>query len=458
MMRLAEAAALAGAERCGADAEVLGVSTDSRSIARGELFVAIRGESFDGHAFVAMAAQRGAAGALVDAAWAVGQAAPAPLPLLVVHDARAALGRLGAGWRLKYSPALIAVAGSNGKTTTKEMLAAILRAHVGEAAVLATAGNLNGDIGVPLTLLQLGASHRYAVIELGMNHPGEMAPIAAMAQPGFALITNAHREHLEFMGSVEGAALENALVFDTLPADGVAIVNADDALAPLFRERAGGRRVVEFGLEAPAAVSARHTLRHLSSEISLSTPAGTALATLSIPGLHSVRNALAAAAAAHAAGVPPAASGAGLCAFRPYNRRLQVKAGPEGSTLIDDSYNANPDSVRAAIDVLAAAPGRTVLVFGDMGEVGEQGPDFHVEIGRYAKERGIWRLLALGEASVHTAAAFGEGARHYATIEDLLVALRKLLDAETTVLVKGSRFMQMFRVVAALTQTTVEAH
>jgi len=458
MMQLAEAAALAGAERRGADARVVGVSTDSRNIARDELFVAIRGENFDGHAFVAMAAQRGAAGALVDAAWAAKAGAAAPLPLLVAGDARVALGRLGAGWRRRFTPTVIAVAGSNGKTTTKEMLASILRVHAGADAVLATAGNLNGDIGVPLTLLRLGAAHRYAVIELGMNHPGEMAPIAAMAAPCIAVVTNAHREHLEFMGTVEGAAGENALVFDALPADGIAVVNADDALADYFRGRAQGRTILDFGLESSALVGARYALRPLSSEITVVMQAGEAQAMLAIPGLHSVRNALAAAACAHAAGVPPAAIAAGLSAFRPYTRRLQVMAGPEGATVIDDSYNANPDSVRAAIDVLAAAAGPTVLVFGDMGELGEQAADFHAEIGRYAKERGIGRLLALGEDSVHAVAAFGEGARHYATLEDLLAALRSLSWPGATVLVKGSRFMQMFRVVAALTQSPAEAH
>ncbi|MGE0874765.1 MAG: UDP-N-acetylmuramoyl-tripeptide--D-alanyl-D-alanine ligase [Burkholderiales bacterium] len=458
MMRLVEAARMAGATLRGADAVVLGVSTDSRGIAAGELFVAIRGETYDGHDFVRMAAGRGAAGALVDAAWAARQSAPDPLPLLLAEDARVALGRLGAGWRQKFAPAVIAVAGSNGKTTTKEMLASILRAHAGEPAVLATAGNLNGDIGVPLTLLRMGAAHRYAVIELGMNHPGEMAPIAAMTRPGCALITNAHREHLEFMGSVEGAAGENALVFDALPVDGIAVINADDALAQFFRERAKGRRVVDFGIEAGATVGARYVLRHLSSEIRISTPAGPAEATIAIPGLHSVRNALAAAACAYATGVPPAAIAAGLCAFRPYNRRLQVKAGPGGSTLIDDSYNANPDSVRAAIDVLAAAPGRSVLVFGDMGELGEGGPEFHAEIGRYARARGIGSLLALGESSVHTVAAFGDGARHFASLEDLLGHLRTRLDAQTTVLVKGSRFMQMIRVVEALARAPEETH
>jgi len=458
MMQLAEAALLAGAEHRGADARVVGVSTDSRSIARGELFVAIRGDNFDGHAFVAMAAQRGAAGALVDAEWASTAGDGAPLPLLVAAEARVALGRLGAGWRRRFKLTVIAVAGSNGKTTTKEMLASILRAHAGQDAVLATAGNLNGDIGVPLTLLRLGADHRYAVIELGMNHPGEMAPIAAMAAPGIAVVTNAHREHLEFMGTIEGAAGENAQVFDALPADGIAVVNADDALADFFRGRAQGRGILDFGLESSAAVGARYALRPLSSEITVVTPAGEARATLAIPGLHSVRNALAAAACAHAAGVPHGAIAAGLSAFRPYNRRLQVMAGPEGSTVIDDSYNANPDSVRAAIDVLAAAGGPTVLVFGDMGELGELAPDFHAEIGRYAKERGIGRLLALGEDSVHAVAAFGEGARHYATLEDLLAALRSLAWPGATVLVKGSRFMQMFRVVAALTQSPAEAH
>jgi UDP-N-acetylmuramoyl-tripeptide--D-alanyl-D-alanine ligase len=450
MMSLAEAAAAMQGRRMGADLRFSGVSTDSRAIGRGELFVAIRGERFDGHDFLGMAQERGAAAAVVER----GFAGAAPLPVVEVADTRRALGELGRHWRARFAPVLVAVAGANGKTTTKEMLAAILRAHAGEAAVLATKGNLNTDIGVPLTVLAMRAAHRYCAIELGMNHPGEIAWLAAIAQPTIAVVTNAQREHMEFMKSVEASAEENASVLRALPADGIAVVNADDACAPIFRRAAGARRIVDFGLEREAAVSGGHAMRGLTSEITVRTPAGEARATLAIPGLHNVRNALAAAACAHAAGVPPAAIGRGLEAFRPYTGRLQLKRTRAGATLIDDSYNANPDSVRAAIDVLAACPAPTVLALGDMGEVGEQGPAFHREVGAYAKSRGIGALYALGEASRESAQAFGAGARHFESPEALAAAL----PGEATVLVKGSRFMKMERVVAALTGESGAAH
>jgi len=450
MMSLAEAAAATQGDLAGADARFCGVSTDSRSIGRGELFVAIRGERFDGHDFLGMAQARGAAGALVER----GHAGGAPLPVIAVEDTRKALGELGRHWRARFAPAVIAIAGANGKTTTKEMLAAILRAHAGEAAVLWTRGNLNTDIGVPLTVLGMREQHRYCAIELGMNHPGEIAWLAAIARPTIAVVTNAQREHMEFMKSVEASAQENAHALRALPAQGIAVVNADDACAPIFREAAGARRVVDFGLERKAAVSGGYALKALTSEITVRTPAGEARATLSIPGLHNVRNALAAAACAHAAGVPPEAIGRGLAAFRPYAGRLQVKRTAHGATLIDDSYNANPDSVRAAIDVLAACPAPTVLALGDMGEVGEQGPAFHREVGAYARSRGIGALYALGPASREAAQAFGADARHFDTPEALAAALPR----EATVLVKGSRFMRMERVVSALTGAAQGGH
>ena len=450
MMSLSEAARFAEGRLNGADAVFSGVSTDSRSLARGELFVAIRGERYDGHEFLGMAQEKGAAGALIDGR----HAGAAPLPAIVVDDTRRALGRIGRCWRGRFAPVLIAITGSNGKTTTKEMLASILRAHAGDAAVLATRGNLNTDIGVPLTLLGLRAAHKYAVVELGMNHPGEIATLSALARPTEALVNNAQREHLEFMKSVEAVAAENASVFDALPADGVAVINADDGQAAVFRRAAGSRRTVEFGLDVPAPVSGRYALKHLSSEITISTPAGKSSATLAIPGLHNVRNALAAAACAHAAGVPPAAIGAGLGAFRPYSGRLQVKRAASGATVIDDSYNANPDSVRAAIDVLAACAAPTVLVLGDMGEVGEQGPALHREIGAYARASRIGALYGIGEASREAVKAFGADGRHFDSQEQLVAAL----SAGATVLVKGSRFMRMERVVAALTGEAQGGH
>ncbi len=446
MMRLDEAAKALGARRVGSDTGFSAVSTDTRTLVGGELFVALRGERFDGHAFLEAARRAGAAAAMVDEQYA----GPAPLPLLTVADTRRGLGALARHWRARFSPVLVAITGSNGKTTTKEMLAGILRRHGGDEAVLATVGNLNNDIGVPLTLLRLRGTHRYCAVELGMNHKGEIAYLAGIARPTVALVNNAQREHLEFMGSVQEVAAENASVYGALPADGIAVVNADDAHAALFRAAACGRRVVDFGLAAPAVVSGGYALKPLASELRLRTPTGEADATLAIPGLHNVRNALAASACAHAAGVPVPAIAAGLTAFRPYAGRLQVKRAISGATVIDDSYNANPDSVRAAIDVLAAAAGPTVLVLGDMGEVGEQGPEFHLEVGRYARERGIGVLYALGETTAHAVTGFGRGARHFASMDDLIEALRTAAGTGATVLVKGSRFMRMERAVAAL--------
>jgi UDP-N-acetylmuramoyl-tripeptide--D-alanyl-D-alanine ligase len=442
MMSLAEAAAVLGAGVRGADVRFSGVSTDSRTLRRGELFVALRGERFDGHGFLQNAAAAKAAAALIDSRY-VGDL---PLPTAVVDDTRLALGVLARHWRARFRPALIAVAGSNGKTTVKEMLASILRSHAGDETVLVTAGNLNNDIGVPLTLLRMRQAHRWCAVELGMNHKGEIAYLADIARPSVALVNNAQREHLEFMNSVEEVAAENAAVYGALPADGIAVVNADDAHAGFFRSRAGARRVIDFGLDASAQVTARHAVKPLSSELWLRTPQGEAQATLAIPGLHNVRNALAAAAAAYAVGIDVNGIAQGLTAFRPYTGRLQVKQARGGATLIDDTYNANPDSVRAAIDVLASCPGPSVLVLGDMGEVGAQGAHFHREVGAYARAKGISSLLALGEATRDAVQAFGPGGRHFDKVEELVAHV-----SGNSILVKGSRFMKMERVVAALT-------
>ena len=446
MMSLAEAGAMTSGRISGEDVRFSGVSTDSRSLAKGEMFVALRGDRFDGHEFLEAAAKRGAATAMVDRRYQ----GPYDLPVVIVEDTKRGLADLARGWRARFAPPLIAIAGSNGKTTVKEMVASILRAHAGEQAVLATTGNLNNDIGVPIMLLRLRREHRLCAIELGMNHRGEIAFLASMAAPTVALVNNAQREHLEFMGSVEEVAQENACVYDALPPGGVAVVNADDDHAAYFRSRASAQRIVDFGLER-GSVRCRYLLGNLSSEITVQLPQGEVRAVLSIPGLHNVRNALAAAACAVAVGIPARTIGEGLTAFRPYTGRLQVKQARDGATVIDDSYNANPDSVRAAIDVLASCPAPRVLVLGDMGEVGSQGPEFHREVGAYARSRGIDRLLALGEASVHAVEGFGAGAQHFAEVEALVPAI-----SGRTVLVKGSRFMRMERVVAALTGARTE--
>lgn len=452
MMRLSEVSKILGARLQGADVAFEAVSTDTRAIRRGDLFIALKGERFDAHAFVAQAAAAGAVAAIVE------RPAQADIPQIVVGNTLDALGALARHWRGRFTLPLIALTGSNGKTTVKEMLASILRAQAGSEHVLSTRGNLNNHIGVPLMLLELRAHHRYAAIEMGMNHPGEIAQLAAIGRPTVVLVNNAQREHMEFMATVEAVARENAAAFAALPADGTAVVNADDAHADYFRSAAGGHRVVDFGLERPAAVSGGYVLKNLSSEIHLRTPAGEASATLAIPGLHNVRNALAACACAHAVGISPDVMSTGLDQFLPYTGRLQVKRAAGGATVIDDTYNANPDSVRAAIDVLAKCAPPTVLVLGDMGEVGAHSAEFHREVGAYAKSRNVSSLCAFGDQAGEAVAAFGAPALHAQSIEQLLERVQACATPQATLLVKGSRFMRMERVVNALTGETGGVH
>jgi len=450
MMDMREAARAAGGEARGTNARFAAVSSDTRTLAGGTLFVALRGERFDGHEYLAAAGARGAVAAMVERR-AQAADSDAPLPLLIVEDTRLGLGRLAAYWRRKFTLPLIAVTGSNGKTTVKEMIAGILAEHAGSGRAYATPGNLNNDIGLPLTLLGLRAQHTCAVVELGMNHAGETAYLAAIAQPTVALVNNAQREHQEFMHGVEDVAREHGAVFSALPADGVAVINADDDYAGYWRGVCAPRRVLDFGIDRPATVGGRYTLRDFGSEIVLHVPQGEAPVSLQAAGVHNVRNALAAAAAAAAAGVGLDAIARGLAAFRPVQGRLQKTDGRHGAVVLDDTYNANPDSVIAAIDVLARSGGEKLLVLGDMGEVGAQGAAFHAEIGRHARARGIDRMFVLGESSRHAAAAFGEGARHYGDIDALLAELAPCLAQGVTVLIKGSRFMRMERVLQALT-------
>ena len=431
-----------------ADAVFDGVSTDSRQVAAGTLFVALRGERFDAHDFLHEVVAKGVA-AIVAERIPEGLAVPA----LMVPDTRVALGEMAAFWRRRFTLPVIGVTGSNGKTTVKEMIAAILAAAFGNEQCLATRGNLNNEIGVPLTVFRLNEGYKAAVVELGMNHPGEIAVLAAMAQPTVALVNNAQREHQEFMESVEAVARENGAVIRALQEGGVAVFPADDAYTPLWRAfaaEAGGRKVLTFGLSDEADVSCTYQSGDFGSELSVRAPVAAFNARIAAAGVHNVRNALAAAACTLAIGVPAEAIVRGLASFAPVNGRLQRKQAACGALVIDDTYNANPDSVRAAIDVLAGANGQRVLVLGDMGEVGNEGPEFHEEIGAYARERGIDRLLLLGELSSHAQAAFGEGARHFADIALLNAEVDAAVSSGTTVLVKGSRFMKMERVVQHL--------
>jgi UDP-N-acetylmuramoyl-tripeptide--D-alanyl-D-alanine ligase len=461
MMRLAEAAHAVGAEIRGSDVAFSSVSQDSRSLAPGALFVALRGERFDGHRFLARAAQQGAVAALVDEEAGLrieDRGSRGGLPLLVVSDTRKALGLLGKYWRTKFQIPLVALTGSSGKTTVKEMLALVLHEACAEAlpqssilnpqsCVLATRGNLNNDIGVPLMLLELRPHHRYAVIEMGMNHAGEIAWLTSLAHPDVALVTNAGRAHLEGLGSKEAVARAKGEIFEGLTPDGVAVINADDHFAALWRELAAQHRVVTFGVDAPADITATYALSGVASQIVLTTPLGTAPSALQVPGLHNVRNALAAAAAASALEIDPQIIAAGLAAFAGVKGRLQTKRALHGATLIDDTYNANPDSVCAAISVLAAAPGVRLMVLGDMGELGATAPELHAEIGTFARAAGIDQLLTLGELSQQAARTFGKGARHFPRIEELLAEIESRLAPDVTMLIKGSRFMRMERVV-----------
>jgi UDP-N-acetylmuramoyl-tripeptide--D-alanyl-D-alanine ligase len=429
------------------------VHTDSRSLQAGDLFVALRGERFDGNQFIAQAKAQGAV-AVVCEVTGEAQAAAHDLPALVVPDARIALGELAAGWRAQFSLPLIAVTGSNGKTTVTQMIASILRAHAGDDA-LSTQGNLNNDIGVPLTLFNLRAHHRLAVVELGMNHPGEIAYLSKLAQPTVALVNNAQREHQEYMGTVEAVAYENGAVLQALPNEGMAVFPSDDEFTPVWRDLSGQRQQRSFAMASHSQADVRAAVIVWQTgawQFTLKTPEGTAPVRLHIAGRHNVKNALAATACAMAAGVPLAAIAQGLVAFEPVkgrSRALVLQTAKGEITLVDDTYNANPDSVRAAIDVLVELPAPRLLVLGDMGEVGNQGPEFHGEVGHYAAECGIEALFTLGELCKHSAQAFGS-ARHFEDMDSLLAAVTAQLGEFHSVVVKGSRFMKMERVVQAL--------
>jgi UDP-N-acetylmuramoyl-tripeptide--D-alanyl-D-alanine ligase len=436
-----------------------GVAIDSRVVRAGDLFVALRGERFDGHDYVARAFERGAAAAMV----ALDRAASLSGNLLAVSDPLRALGALARVWRERFTLPVVGVVGSNGKTTVKEMIAAMLRTQFAHDEVHATAGNLNNAIGLPLTILGLRARHRAAVVEIGMNHAGETAELAAIAQPTIAVINNAQREHQEFMKSVADVAAEHAALLSALPVGGVAVINADDDYAPYWTEIVTRRNaegamltVRDFGLRAPAAVSARFRIESWGTFIDVSAPEGRVSFELRAPGRHNVSNALGALAAATAAGADLSSAAAGLAAFRPLAGRLQASDLPDGGAVIDDTYNANPDSVRAAIAVLARASAPRWLVFGDMGEVGDEGVAFHREIGAYARAAGIDRLFGVGELAQHAVNAFGTNGEHFADVATLTAALHPI--PGLTVLVKGSRFMRMERVVAALTGATAAVH
>ena len=443
-MRLGEAAAALGLRAAGEDVAFHGVGTDSRTVSRGALFVAVRGPRFDGHDFIGDARRRGAAAALVE------RAPSEPIPFILAGDPVRALGQLAAAWRSRFRDLLlVGVTGSNGKTTVKEMTAAIFRTS---GPVCATRGNLNNEIGVPLTLCDLDAGHHAAVVELGANHRGEIAALTTLARPSVGVVTQCAPAHLEGFGSIEGVARAKGELIEHLPGDAAAVINADDPYAGLWRELAGRRRCTSFGAGAEADVRVRATSGAAGRRVLLDTPAGEIAIDLALPGAHNALNAGAAAAAAIAAGAGLAAVRDGLAAVRPAKGRLESKRGPRGAEILDDTYNANPASLHAGLRVLAAKPAPRWLVLGDMAELGPDGASLHAEAGRRARSHGVERLLVLGDLSVEAARAFGGGATHFDDRGTLVERLREELPDGATVLVKGSRSMAMERVVDAIAE------
>jgi UDP-N-acetylmuramoyl-tripeptide--D-alanyl-D-alanine ligase len=443
-MMLSELARVTRGRQIGADVTIAAVSIDTRTLEPGALFVALDGPNFDGHDYLGAARERGARAALVT------RQIDIDLPQVVVPQTRRALGEMAAWWRSCHDVTLVAVTGSNGKTTVKEMLAAIFN-QVSQH-VLATRGNLNNDLGVPLTLMRLRDSHEYAVVEMGMNNPGELTYLTGLAKPDIAVITNAAAAHLEGLGGLEAVARAKGEILAGLSAAGTAVLNADDMYFALWRELAGERRVISFALEQNADVTAEYELLTTGARLSLTTPSGAGECTLQVAGRHNVLNALAAAAAASAAGVNIQAILGGLSNWQGVKGRLQRQRIGE-LQLIDDSYNANPASLQAGIEVLAAQPGTRILVMGDMMELGEEAAELHAAAGRRAADAGIDFLYGLGDMTVLACRAFGDQAKHFSDHARLAHTLKEQLDSmagPVTVLVKGSRSMQMERIVAVL--------
>jgi UDP-N-acetylmuramoyl-tripeptide--D-alanyl-D-alanine ligase len=427
----------------GQDAVFTGVSTDTRTLKQGDLFVALVGPRFDGHLFLAEALASGASGAMVS------RHINTSLPTIEVEDTRIALGSLAAFWRGQFEIPLVAVTGSNGKTTVKNMIASIFAES---APVCATKGNLNNDIGVPLTLLRLRKEHRRAVIEMGMNHRGEIAYLSHLTKPTIAVITNAAHAHLEGLGSVEQVAQAKGEIFGGLTEDGVAVINADDDYSKLWRGLSAPHRVMTFGMENPADVTAEYQPTDNGSLVSMKTTEGDIEMRLPLLGKHNVMNAITAATASLAGGASLADIRDGLEKLQAISGRLEIKAGINGARVLDDTYNSNPDSVGAGLQVLREANGERVLVLGDMAELGEVSEDIHRRVGELARRVGVHRLFTVGPLSRHAASAFGKGARHFETQEEAADALLDVLHGEMTVLVKGSRSTHMERVVAGITK------
>lgn len=445
MMYLSEAATALNAKIIGTDVRFDSVGSDSRNIQAGQLFVAIKGTSFDGNTFAAEAINKGAAAVMVS------DASTEARPALVVDDTRLALGELAKYWRSKFNAPVIAITGSNGKTTTKEMLTAILSAATGDAKkVHATYGNLNNDIGLPITLLKIKPSHQYVVAEMGMNHLGEIDYLTHIAKPNVAVINNAGTAHIGELGSRENIAKAKGEIFDGLQDGGVAVINADNEFAGYWKTLNANRKMVTFALNQQADITATYQEQAGVSLMDLATPNGKVSFKLKVQGVHNISNALAASATAFALGIPNADIAKGLENFGGVYGRLERKAAMHDAVLIDDTYNANPDSMKAAIDVLAKLTGEKILVLGDMGELGADAKKMHVEIGAYAKSAGLTKLYCLGELSAEMVGGFGAGAEHFDSPEAIAREVLPQLNSNSTVLVKGSRFMRMERVVDLL--------
>jgi len=440
MMSLAQTTKILGGELIGNDAVFTSVSTDTRTLIKGALYFALKGERFDGHAFVSTAKQSGAVAAVVS------DLNNTDLPQIKVEDTRKALGRLAAAWRQHFKGKVIAITGSNGKTTAKEMIAAIL-AKQGD--VLATKGNLNNDIGLPLTLLGM-EKQNYAVVELGANHPGEIDYLTHIANPDVAVITNAGPAHLEGFGSLEGVAKAKGEIYRGLAQEGVAVVNADDVFADYWLRICKNNVVMRFALEHEAEVKGEWRPDVVGGVLSVKTKSNIFEVRLNVPGKHNAMNALAATAACLAAGASIENIQKALNEFLPVKGRLNIIAAINGATIIDDTYNANPASLKAGLDVLSKLPGEHWLVLGDMGELGEDARQLHADVAKLALENGIDHVYATGESSKATVKAFGGNAMHFSTQKDLIDFLHPKLHQNLNVLIKGSRFMKMEKVVESL--------
>lgn len=446
MMMLSEIASALNANMKGDDINVVSVGTDSRNIEENQLFVGIKGERFDGNNFAPEAIKLGAAAALIS------DGDVEVSPAVLVKDSRLALGGLAHYWRKKFDLPLVAVTGSSGKTTVKEMIASILTEA--KANVLATEGNLNNDIGMPLSLLRIREDHTCAVIEMGMNHEGEIRYLTNIAKPQVAVVNNAGTAHIGELGSREAIARAKGEIFEGLAEGGVAVINVNDDFAEYWQSLIKGKTTLTFGLDVDANVSGQYKTKNSRSIIDLKTPEGHVELSLGVPGQHNVSNALAAAAVAVALGISNADIALGLNAFSGVSGRLNVLAGYQGAVVIDDTYNANEDSMKAAIDVLAsqqdAQQKKLIFIMGDMGELGGAAEAMHAGIGDYAKQKGITYLYTFGQMSQLASTAFGDSGRHFKTIESLVKQVKEQMNLATCVLVKGSRFMKMERVVSAI--------